>query len=308
MPTMLCCCDGCLIADDSFNRDASDLGSAWTHPPGDWITVATGPVANGYAEAQVDGARALHNTPHPLPSTSAHVYIAIVDEVVDSGDIYRVILNAVDDDNYHYAEFVRNGEDDSVIRLGKRTSGTDSILKTQLVISLEVTLDLRYFTAKIADDEFCAELGTAETNLVYLDGETPIPLGYYAGMGADDGCRIAEWSFLQHAQTNKECASCICKCKKKYIPPAINCHVHAEVWPRIPGPIEDNYYEYGYDYDCDLTLYWSPTGMWWDAFGRCVVGDQDLAWYIRILCPFDSPETNQLAGAYLSDSAGAPGY
>lgn len=300
MPTRRCCCgpSPCLMYIDYFDRIGSDLGPDWTHDVGQWTT-------NFYAESQVDNARALYDHPHTVPDESAHVYMYILNETVDSGDVYRLIVNAVDEDNYHYAEFVRNGVSDSILRLGKRTGGSDAILKSQTVFDLDAPSGARYFTAKIADNEFCAEIGTPSPNLVFTETHTIIPLGYYAGMGADAGCRISEWGFLQHAQTNSDCQSCVCRCLDQYLPPVLNVNVHGEMW--LPtGPIDEQYLAYAYDYDCDFTIEWSANSECWEGYGWCVVEDQDLSWYVKFCCPMNNPGLSHIDFWYECNTGGAP--
>jgi len=256
-----------MIAEDDFNRNGSDLGSSWTHDPGDWVTVATGPWENGYAESQADDSIAIHNTPHSVPDESMHVYMDIINEVNNSGDKYRVIVNAVDKDSYHFAEYIRNGTTDSVIRLGISSSGTDTILISQTITSITDPVgEPRRFYCSIADNEFCASVSHSLYSLIYIE-EAVIPLGYYAGMGADLDCQICYWYFSQHAETLDGCPHCLCNCETKYIPPVLSAHLQGS------GAMST--------LSCDIELRWNETAGNWQGTGTCC----GQGWDLRFDCP-----------------------
>jgi len=262
-----CCCSGCMIAEDSFNRDGSDLGAHWTQETGEWITVATGPWEDGYAESQVDGAIAINTTPHHVPDESMHVYMDIIGEVNNSGDKYRVIVNAVDKNSYHFAEYIRNGTTDSVLRLGISSSGTDTILISKVITSITDPIgEPRRMYCSIADNEFCASVSHSIYSFVYIE-ETPIALGYKAGMGADVDCQICYWYFSEHAQTKDGCPHCLCNCETKYLPPVLNAHLQGS------GAMSA--------LNCDIELRWNDTAGQWQGTGTCC----DQGWDLRFDCP-----------------------
>lgn len=271
-----CCCDaGCVIASDDFLRDGTDLGSDWTHDTGEWITVLTGAPEWGYAESQVDGAQAIHHTIHPVPDTSGHVFINIGDETVGSGNIYRVIINAVDGDNYHYAEYELDGGSTSTLTLGKRSSGVDSIILTDTVPDISGTS--RNFSARMSDTEFCCNIGgTLSVVGIATDLATPIPMGYYAGMGGSDGVRINDWSFLQHEQTKAGCGSCTCQCEGATLPLTLNAHL--EGTGRMAG------------LDCDIEIVWDMEDQSWRGAATCC----EVLWTLRLECPGVGATTSRL--------------
>src|SRR5690606_29538564 len=136
-----------------------DLGASWTHDADEWLTVATPPWISGYAESQADGAVAINNTPHTTPDESGVVFLQIINEVNNSGDKYRAIVNATDADNYHFAEYIRNDYTDSVLRLGICSGGSDTILKSETIVSLSDPVGgPRTLSVMISDNEFCANL------------------------------------------------------------------------------------------------------------------------------------------------------
>jgi len=267
MPPRRCCCTGCLIAEDEFNRDGSDLGLHWTHAPGDWVTVASGPWVNGYAESQLDNAIAIHNTPHSVPDESMHVYMDIINEVNNSGDKYRVIVNAIDKDSYHFAEYIRNSTTTSVIRLGISSSGTDTILATKTISSITDPIgEPRRFYCSIADNEFCASVSHGIHTLVWVE-ESVIPLGYKAGIGADLNCQISYWYFGQHAQTLNICPHCLCNCETEYLPPVL--HATLTGTGRMSG------------LSCTIKLEWVEIDGNWQGSATCC----NQFWDLTFDCP-----------------------
>ena len=266
-----CCKKGCVIAEDDFNRNASDLGSGWTHPTGDWITVATGPWINGYAEAQVDGAIAINNTANPIPVESGVCYLDIINEVDASGDKYRAIVNAVDKDSYHFAEFIRNGSDDSILRLGISSGGSDTILESQVITGLtDPSGEPRRLRVVIADNEFCATVSHCVFSFVTID-EALIPNGYKAGFGGDDGTQFSHWTFLYHRDALAGCPACLCYCEEKYIPPILNAHLVGA--GRMAG------------LDCDITLVWSRTAQAWNSTTVTCYCPGEQGWKLMLNCP-----------------------
>lgn len=276
------CCDvSCIIAEDDFNRNGSDLGSGWTHPTGDWITVATGPWINGYAEAQVDGAIAINNTPHPVPDESGVVVVDIIGEVNNSGKKYRAVVNAVDKDNYHYAEYIRNDYNSSVLRLGVCVAGTDTILISEVISSITDPVgEPRSLTVMISDNEFCATVSLAILSLVWVE-ESPIAGGYYAGFGGDEGTQFSHWTYLQHRQTKLGCPACLCDCEENHIPPRLYAHIAGT------GRMVD--------IDCDLYLEFNKVdATWYSDTETCCNND----WKLSFTCP-DAP-TYDLATAKIT--------
>ncbi len=265
------CCPACEIVEDDFDRDASSLGSSWTHETDDWTCTDTPPTENGYAESQADGAIAIHNTSHPLPSTAMHVAIEIVAETWNVGEKYRVIVNAVDKDSYHFAEFLLNGASDSVLRLGSSSGGTDTILISEVIDGLvSPGSGPRELRALISDDEFCAKVSHSTASLVYIN-TTPISGGYKAGMGTDEGLRISHFRFRKHAQDDPTCDSCYCKCEDKYIPLGnLIAHLEGVATPsRMSG------------LDCDIVLEPSRAPIVWNGADTCCSQDWDL----QLNCP-----------------------
>lgn len=262
------CCGGCIIAEDDFNRDGLDLGTGWTHETDEWYTYATPPWEDGYALSLADGAIAINNTSHPVPDESGVVYLDIIGETPDSGKAYRAIINAVDKDSYHFAEYIRHGGSDSILRLGISSSGTDTILESKVIDGLtDPTLEPRRLTVMIADDEFCATVSHCVFSFVTVE-EAVIPNGYKAGFGGDDGTQFSHWTYLQHAQTKEECPHCLCNCETNYIPPILNANLVGT------GRMST--------LSCDIELVWSRTlGAWISTVVTCC----NQGWQLKLFCP-----------------------
>lgn len=293
-----CCKTSCIIVQDSFNRAGSDLGSSWTHEVGDWITVPTGPWINGYAESQADGAIAIHNTPHPTPSETGVVYVDIINEVDASGDKYRAIVNAVDKDSYHFAEYIRNGADDSILRLGVSSGGSDTILESKVIVGLtDPSGEPRRLSVKISSNEFCAVITHAVLSKVWVD-EAPIAGGYYAGFGGDEGTQFSHWTFAHHRETKAGCDVCLCNCETNYIPPRLFANIVGT------GRMAD--------IDCDLYLEWERVDETWRSTTELCCNH---SWKLRLNCP-EGPDqdvttakiTVEVGCTNSLDDTGQPGH
>jgi hypothetical protein len=192
----------------------------------------------------------------------------IINEVADSGDSYKAIVNAVDIDNYHFAEYIRNGASDSILRLGICTAGADTILESRVITGLTDPVgEARVLSVMIADNEFCASVTNAVLSKVYAD-EAVIPLGYQAGMGGSIGTQFSYWEYDQHAETKDGCPHCLCNCETKYIVPILNAHL--EGTGRMSG------------LSCDIALLWIEADGNWQGTSVCCDGQ---TWDLTLTCP-----------------------
>lgn len=213
MPPRKCCCGECEIGRDEFARaDAPTLGPGWDDPDEAWSIVS------GAAESTGAGtARFL--TPHVLPDESMVAYITTIDETNDSGEKYRVLVNMVDENNYHYVEFERLGSDTSMLRLGKVTSGVGAVIKEDNIEGL--TGFTRDVVAKISPLEFCGTVTNAVLSFVG-DKSNLFVNGIYSGIESlAAGIRIDRHIFEQHRHTLDPCGHCLCLCETEYIPPVL---------------------------------------------------------------------------------------
>ena len=234
-------CCSCIIDSDSFNReDAPTLGADWFEPntPNRWSIESNTALSTG------DGV-AIFNTVHPKPSEAMVVYMDTVDEVQDSGAKWRLLVNVLDEDNYHYVEFERHGANDSILSLGIVSGGTDTVLKTALIEGL--TGFTRKITAKIAENEFCGTVSNCVLSLVFVD-PVIIEDGFQCGMESlAANMRVDNFFFEWHMDDKPECGNCLCNCQRLYMPPILNAHMtgtgrlaalNADVpliWDRLAG-------------------------------------------------------------------------
>jgi hypothetical protein len=246
------CCNSCVIYYDDFVRpDKNQLDKPWMNEGPEFS------VESYYAIPNLPISEAILGVPHPKNKTVMVVKIRTMDEPIEKNVVYRVILNAVIDQplspstletcsNYYFAEFVRNGTNDSIIRLGVKSSGHETILKEETIVGLTGTQ--RDFTAVIGDNEFCAGVTNSVLSFVgvTISASVKYATGRFSGMYVrmkdnvnDLGgynmnapetpkVRIKNFTFSDHFDNNKICGSCLCRCNPLVeIPPTI----YARIWP-----------------------------------------------------------------------------
>lgn len=277
-----CCCENCLIHLDNFDRaDAPVLGGSWCEKPGDWE------IFSGTAKATLANKNALLNVPHPKPDESMWVIGRTFNEIVGSGQKYRLILNAVKTmvggycttSSFHFADFIRAGDNDgtSKIRLGISSGGVETILKEDTVIGLTGTT--RNFQALIGrnPNEFCANVSEAVLSFVGTNHAGVFAGGYYSGMSASDaGMQFDSFSFYQHYTTNKQCLWCICKCDDNFLPPELTC----KIYPDPAGCTRLDKLS-----PCEFKLLWNRVTSRWEGEKLCCNSGQ--LWRIITSCPAD---------------------
>lgn len=256
------CCCGCEIDSDNFNRpDSSTLGVKWEDYSTAWEVDNEQALATSIGIARFD-------VVHPVPDESMVVYYETIDEINDSGTKYRVLVNVLDDENYHFAEFTRLGANDSTLALGVKVSGTETIIKTETITGL--TSDTRKLTVKFADNEFCATASNTVLSFVGTD-PTPIANGYYSGIErVNDEIRIDNFVFEHHRQTKEECDSCLCQCEGNYIPPTLTASLTGT--GRMSG------------LTADMTLTWNRLNSRWESNSETHCS---TTWQLFFNCPTD---------------------
>ena len=212
------CCCGCRIAIDDFNRDdATELGPAWPedHQTGDWQIL-------GNRAIELDGAgRARYFMEHPVPDESMVVYLDTVAE--QDGDIYEILINYKDADNFHLAQFevedrtATLGYMGGFIRLYSVVGGVPALMIEDDIGEIQGTS--RTFTAIIGDGTFCAQV-SANGALITWELAALISHGYYAGMGTAGraGIQLDNWEWLEHLATKPGCPFCYCRCENNPLP------------------------------------------------------------------------------------------
>lgn len=299
------CCQTCIIYKDDFDRpDKNQLDSPWMNE-GTEFSVSSLNAIPDFAESE-----AILSVRHPKNSPSMVAYMNTLDEPENENVVYRLIVNAEIDDpltpggpktsnNYYFADFVRNGINDSIIRLGVNSNGSEIILKEDTVFGLTGTQ--REFYCKIADYEFCAGVSSAALSFVGLvlspsmhNGD-----GFYSGMGVRlkddrddlDGIdmddpdtpivKIRNFTFSEHFQTNKRCSSCLCKCDTQTeLPPTLN----VRIWPD-----PDNCERLNLLAPCEFQIHWNRFAARWEGETMCCEGGYNSntgeRWRVIFNCP-----------------------
>lgn len=281
-----CCCGECLIYEDNFDGTSSTLGSPWCEGPSSWSKVS------GRAVADTNNVSALLDIPHPIPDGSMNVRITTVNEVDNSGDKYRVILNCVrptspslcyDIQNYYWAEFERFQANTSIIRLGITSAGVSTTLKEDFTVGL--TNNTRVFGATLSDKEFCA--GVSNSVLSFVGTKSPglFANGFYSGMHLSKaGTEIDKFEFSQHFKTNTECPICLCMCGNDgYFPPVLK----VTITPDPSTCLRLDLLE-----PCEFEIEWDRVNSRWIGSSNCCVdGYSGQGWEVSITCPPVNPST-----------------
>lgn len=283
------CCCGCLIHQDSFSRDdGTPLRGRWCDDEGDYeIVAAIIDEQCGGARCLVADALAILNVRHPVPEGSMIANLVTCDEVPDSGDKYRVLVNleptksgnpvVCDSQNYYFVEFERQGINNSVLRLGIVSGGVETILKQDDILGL--TGDTRTVSALITDTVFCGGVTSAVLSLVSTVHGGLFADGYYSGFSLSEvGMTIRQFSFYRYLLESAPfgvCNSCICTCdgidgSVEWGPTLIaKLYVHPDDVPCIRldkmEPINA---------PCEIVLQWNRTDNTWEGDGFCCLGDE----------------------------------
>lgn len=282
---MCTCCKSCVIYYDEFTRpDKNQLDNPWMNEGKDFS------VKSGCAVPNEPESEAILKVPHPNNRTVMVAQMQTLDEPIEKGVVYRLIVNAVIDEatppstqdvceSYYFADFVRNGMNDSIIRLGVHSAGSDTILKQDVVLGLTGTQ--RIFYARFGEYEFCAGVESAVLSQVVIpigDG-VAYQDGVYSGMGArlsDDRAnlegidmddpdtpivKIAWFKFLDHFDNNKLCQSCICKCDQSHLlPPTL----YVRIWPD-----PDDCPRLDLLKPCEFEIHWNRVDATWRGEKMC---------------------------------------
>ena len=271
------CCCGCLIHEDKFDRvDGIPLRGRWCEEEGDYE------IDSGRAKSVVPGSIAILNVRHPVPEGSMIVSFVTKDEVADSGQKYRILLNVektssgtpvvCSTSNYYFAEFERNGLLDSVIRLGVCSGGVETILKEDDIVGLVGFT--RTFFAVITETVFCASVTDATLSLVATTGAGLFPEGFYSGFSLDtEDMFIDDFRFERHESKEGLCGSCICNCDGAEWPETLN----VRVYPDPSNCVRLDLLE-----PCEFTIEWDRVSAVWIGSYTCCDGGQ--TWDIEVAC------------------------
>ena len=270
-----CCKKPCVIFHDPFDGYSDELGDSWCEDPAQWRK------DESCAISQTPGATAICNAKNE-PHTSMVVAIRTKDEIDQSNQVYRVMVNIEKDapqdvlctsENFYFAEFVRKGANDSILRLGVCSNGVEIILKQDTIFGL--TGFSRVFRVFIAPNEFCGVVTNATLSLVSTAPAALFPEGYHAGMMlSHEEMKVDDFWHEQHFFTNKECGFCLCKCKDTYIPPVLNARIY-------PDPLLCDRLDLLSG--CSVRLEWNRINSVWQGEAMCCNNQQ--LWRLKLTCP-----------------------
>jgi hypothetical protein len=292
MPGMPCCCTECIIFSDQFDRaDNTELGFPWYDDGPEFSIISYDAVSEGDSTAYLD-------VIHPIPDTSMVVTMKTREEVENGGVKYRILVNIprlataphFNSNNLYFAEFERNGLNDSVIRLGIISNGVTTILKEEDIIGL---LNFnRNFIAIFSDTEFCASVSNATLSFVGIVPPAPFDEGYYCGMRIDtEDIIVEEFIFEEHFKTNPKCLSCLCKCNTdatgddSYFAPKM----HVRIYPDPENCTRLDLLE-----PCEFDIEWNRLTSRWEGSHLCCESydpSTGQLWEVLFNCPTIDPET-----------------
>ena len=181
MPGFPCCCTGCDIASDEFDR--ASVGAGWTQVSGSWS------ISSNRLETSDSDALAIFATDHPEGSSSHH--ISVLGKVSDTGSKIRGIVAYDSADDYIFAELMINSSDCSEIKFFERVGGSTSqvgdtrnvgILATGTDYRLEVCF--QDDTYPNDDGELCVKLSLSDGSHSWTFCESSITAtGDQVGLG-----------------------------------------------------------------------------------------------------------------------------
>lgn len=312
-----CCCKTCLIHEDFFDRaPGTPLRGRWCDEEGDYeIAAAIIDEQCGGARCLVAGARAILDVRHPVPEGSMIATLVTCDEVPDSGDKYRVLVNVerkaggsplvCDSENYYFVEFERQGITTSVLRLGIVSGGVETILKEDDIIGL--TGDTRTVQAFITDNVLCGSVTSAVLSLVSTVHGGLFADGYYSGFSLSEvGMTIKKFSFFRYLLESAPfgvCSSCICTCdgvdgSVEWGPTLIaKIYVHPDDVPCVRLDKMEQIID-----PCEIVLQWNRVDSTWEGDGFCCLGDEYFS--LEVSCGSDGYGGTRLnLGVYVGCSA-----
>ena len=181
MPGFPCCCTGCDIASDEFDR--ASVGSGWTQVSGSWS------ISSNRLETSDSDALAIFATDHPEESSSHH--ISVLGQVSDTESKIRGIVAYDSADNYLSVELMINSSDCSEIKFFERVGGsTSQVGDTRKIGILATATDYRLEvcfqddTYPNDDGELCVKLSLSDASHSWTFCESSITAtGEQVGLG-----------------------------------------------------------------------------------------------------------------------------
>lgn len=200
------CCETCAIESDDFNRANGALGAKWD--------IRSGSPAVSSNRAAFTDANSFAVTVADNPTGTADGVISATVRATSSNTEVRLIIDYVDDDNYHYAQFLINGGSFSVVKLYERTAGADTLLAQSSTFFANVSVDY-YVRLCLLDASlsfgFSSSSPTSLTTKVYYHSTIPHG-GLKAGVGTGalpaGTATFDDFVFTKHHDIEQDCEDC----------------------------------------------------------------------------------------------------
>jgi hypothetical protein len=201
-----CCCAGCPVFSDDFDRDDSDdLGSDWDERSGFWSISDSELVESGTTGALVVD----------LKNSTREMHVEALLNV-NVGDKHRIIVNYQSDSDYFFAEFESKATK-TTVRLYKRSAGGNALLREQdtgvidPLTSVGVCIDETSMTVFVAEE------------FVYACNPVLHKQGFRAGLGNGGTSEITfdEFGHERFEGTEGACCSQQCLCTEESEPVCI---------------------------------------------------------------------------------------
>lgn len=218
-----CCCQGCEVFTDDFNRTAStDLGGGWVEDSGDWEIVSCPHTpAHGSNELQSTDDGLIYTTTRITKTKTQRRYLLLKILNTQEGKSYRLAICVDGGGDYMYLEFACAASNIANITLNTNTGGVDS----------GTPIDEETGSWNAGDDytlfACCSEEGVyggcLEQSWVVWDCEACD--GDRAGIANESGTTVEfdNFGFYLHALDNLPnvdtlCPDCPCECDGHCIP------------------------------------------------------------------------------------------
>ncbi len=225
---------GCIRCESCVVYHAGDTDTGWATAPdeagktngmevtsgtaSDWASTGT---RIQYTPAAADDSTVLTRHGSPDSDVEAMVSIGYVFETAGTNDEeIRIIVNAIDDSNYLYADIVNSAAGSTRVRLGKRTTGTDADITTDDLFLTNLTTQggttlfhscaLCYASGVLALS--ATATGSARSDYVQAVA-TPHATGYKTGFRAKTAAAaqtitLSSFSWVKHRVNSPRCFRC----------------------------------------------------------------------------------------------------
>jgi len=232
-----CCCDvECLLFEDDFTRVTdpdTDLGSDWDEISGDW-DISSGTLRENGNSGALVFCTTLQNEEEALAK------VTIMNPT--SGDVFRLIINAVDQDNYFYGQYEASGSSYRFV-IGERSAGAGDVEIDEWTES--ATPNMIELCLTFTGGRLALRHGVGDT----LWGPATDTGGRKAGLSNQSGNTLEfdQFSLWRHKLADPTCPMCVCYCDQSSPPHSLTATFQATskcisdldgltiVMPRVEG-------------------------------------------------------------------------